>query len=71
MAQHIKNPPAMQETLVPSLDWEDSLEKKGYPTLVFWPNRKYIIYLTPDLGVGKYYERRLSLSELEKFQGMR
>ena len=27
MAQLVKNPPAMWETLVPSLDWEDPLEK--------------------------------------------
>ena len=27
MAQMVKNPPAMQETWVPFLGWEDSLEK--------------------------------------------
>ena len=27
MAQLVKNPPAMQETWVPSLGWEDPLEK--------------------------------------------
>ena len=27
MAQTVKNPPAMQETLIPSLDWEDPLEE--------------------------------------------
>ena len=27
MAQTVKNLPAMQATQVPSLDWEDSLEK--------------------------------------------
>ena len=27
IAQLAKNPPAMQETLVQSLDWEDTLEK--------------------------------------------
>ena len=31
----VKNPPAMQETQVPSLDWEDSLGKG--PTPVFLP----------------------------------
>ena len=32
MAQLIKNPPAMRETWVQSLDWEEPLEKgKGYP----------------------------------------
>ena len=32
VAQMVKNPPAMQETLVPSLDWEDPL-KEGMATL--------------------------------------
>ena len=32
MAQVVKNPPAMQETWVQSLDWEDPLEK-GKATL--------------------------------------
>ena len=27
MAQMVKNPPAMQETCVRSLDWEDTLEE--------------------------------------------
>ena len=32
MVQLVKNPAAMQETLVQSLGWEDPLEKgKGYP----------------------------------------
>ena len=30
-----ENPPAVQETWVRSLGWEDPLEK--LPTLVFWP----------------------------------
>ena len=28
VAQTVKNPPAMQKTQVPSLGWEDSLEKE-------------------------------------------
>ena len=35
----IKNPPAMQETRVLSLGWEDPLEKIG----------------TPDLGAGEFF----------------
>ena len=32
MAQMVKNPPAMQETWVPSLGWEDPLEEgNGIP----------------------------------------
>ena len=34
VAQQVKNPPAMRETWVQSLGWEDPLEK-GTP--VFWP----------------------------------
>ena len=32
-----KNLPAMQETLVQSLGWEDTLEKEWQPTPVFLP----------------------------------
>ena len=31
LAQLIKNPPAMRETWVRALGWEDPLEQKGYP----------------------------------------
>ena len=37
MAQLVKNPPAMQETWVWSLVWEDPLEKERLPTPTFWP----------------------------------
>ena len=37
MAQLVKNPPAIWETWVLSLGWEDPLEKGGLPTPVFWP----------------------------------
>ena len=37
MVQTIKNPPAMQETWVQSLGWEDPLEK-GLATLFNWKN---------------------------------
>jgi len=33
----VKNPPAMRETWVQFLGWEDPLEKGRLPTLVFWP----------------------------------
>ena len=36
-AQLVKNPPAMQETPVLFLGWEDPLEKERIPTPVFWP----------------------------------
>ena len=37
----VKNPPAMQETWVQSLCWEDPLEKEKVtlPTPVFWPGK--------------------------------
>ena len=37
VAQLAKNPPAIQETWVRSLGWEDPLEKERLPTPVFWP----------------------------------
>ena len=40
----VKNPPAMQETLVPFLGREDPLEKGRLPTPVFWPGEFYGLY---------------------------
>ena len=37
VAQLVKNPPAMRETWVQSLGWEDPLEKGKAPTPIFWP----------------------------------
>ena len=38
MAQTVKNPPAMQETQVRFLGWEDTLEKKmaTYSSILAW-----------------------------------
>ena len=36
-----KNPPAMQETRVQSLGWEDPLEKERQPTPVFLPGESH------------------------------
>ena len=36
MPQLVKNLPAMRETWVRSLGWEDPLEKERLPTPVFW-----------------------------------
>ena len=40
IAQLVKNPPAMQETLVQFLDWEDLLEKgkATHSTVLAWRN---------------------------------
>ena len=37
VAQLVKNPPAMLETWIQSLGWEDLLEKGQLHTLVSWP----------------------------------
>ena len=37
----IKSPPAMQETWVQSLGWEDPLEKGWQPTPVFLPGKSH------------------------------
>ena len=38
VAQMVKNPPAMQETWIQSLDWEDPLEKgmTTYSSILAW-----------------------------------
>ena len=41
VAQTVKNLPAMWETQVPSLGWEDPLEKEMQPTPVFLPRESY------------------------------
>ena len=45
VTQLVKNPPAMCETWVWSLGWEDPLEKgKRLPTPVFWPGQFHGLY---------------------------
>ena len=45
VSQLVKNPPAVQETWVQSLGWEDPLEEgKGYLTPVFWPREFHELY---------------------------
>ena len=44
VAHLVKNPPAMWETCVRSLSWEDSLEKQWLPTPVFWPGEFHGLY---------------------------
>ena len=41
MAQIVKNPFAMQETQVQSMDWEDAWRRKWLPTPVFLPEEFY------------------------------
>ena len=44
VAQLVKNPPAMWETWIQSLGWEDPLEKKRLPTPVFWSREYHGLY---------------------------
>ena len=46
VAQLIKNPPAMWETWVRSLGWEDPRRKERQPTPVFWPGEFHGLYRT-------------------------
>ena len=44
VAQLVKNLPAMQETWVRSLGWQDPLRRERLPTLVFWPGEFHGLY---------------------------
>ena len=44
VAQLVKNLPAVQETWVRSLGWEDPLERERLPTPVFWPGEFLGLY---------------------------
>ena len=44
VAQLVKSPPAMRETWVRSLGWENALEKETATTLVFWPEEFQGLY---------------------------
>ena len=61
VAQLVKNPPARWETWVPSLGWEDPLEKERLPTPVFWPEEFHRLY-SPWGGKELDTTERLSFS---------
>ena len=44
VTQLVKNPPAMWETWVQSLGWEDPLEREWQSTPVFWPEEFHGLY---------------------------
>ena len=44
MARLVKNPPAMGETWVPSLGWEDPWRREKLPTPVSWPGESNGLY---------------------------
>ena len=53
-AQLVKNLPAVQETWVRSLGWEDPLEKGTTPTPVFWPeNSMNCMYTHFQIPINK------------------
>ena len=63
VTQLVKNPPAMCETWVWSLGWEDPLEKgKRLPTPVFWPGEFHGLY-SPWGGKESDTTEWLSLSK--------
>ena len=62
----IKNPPAMRETWVQSLGWEDPLRRERLPTPVFWPGEfcgLYSLYgrketdMTQQLSLSLFLDR--------------
>ena len=44
VAQLVKKPPAMRETWVWSLGWEDPRRRERLPTAVFWPREFHGLY---------------------------
>ena len=64
MAQLVKNPPAMRDTWVQSLGWEDPLEKGNVPTPVFWPGEFHVLY-SPWGHKESDTTKRLSLSYMK------
>ena len=44
VAQSVKNPPALWETWVQFLGWEDPWRREQLPTLVFWPGEFHGLY---------------------------
>ena len=66
MAHPVKTPLAMWKTWVRSLGWEDTLEKGGLPTPVFWPGEFHGLY-SPWGRKEPDTTERLSLSTLSFF----
>ena len=67
MAQLVKNPPAMQETWVQSLSWEDPLEKRK--ATQSWPGESHGLYSPwghKELDMTEKFSLSFSLSELYK-----
>ena len=66
MTQLVKNPSAMWETCVQSLDWEICWRRKRLPTPVFWPGEFHGLYGHVTWGHKKSdMSERLSLHFLD------
>ena len=63
-AQLVNNPPAMQETWIRSLGWEDSLRRERLTTPVFWPGEFHGLYSPWGCRESDTTER-LSLSPIK------
>ena len=63
VAQLVKTLPAVRETWVLSLGWEDPLEKGKLLTSIFWPGEFHGLY-SPWGGKELDTSERLSLSSL-------
>ena len=61
VAQLVKDPPAVRETCVQSLGWEDPLEKERLLTPVLWPGESHGLY-SPWGRKESDLAERLSLS---------
>ena len=61
VAHLVKDPPAMRETYVRSLGWEDPLERERLSTPVFWPGELHGLY-SPWGHKESDMTERLSLS---------
>ena len=63
VAQLVKNPLAMRETWVQSLDWEDPLEKGKATDSIFWPGEFHGLY-SPWGSKESDTDERLSLHRM-------
>ena len=59
VAQLVKNLPAMKDTWVQSLGWEDPLERERLPTPVFWPGEFHGLcpWGLKELGTTKRFSK--------------
>ena len=55
IAQLVRNLPAMQDTWVPSLAWEDPLKRGRLPTPVFWPREFHGLHGVAKSWTGLSY----------------